>query len=64
MSYNLIVKEEAHLEAWEAYLFYENRRLCLGESFLVAMERRIANKRNRKQTFRIFKKAGRFCFLG
>lgn len=34
MKYELIIKEEAHLEIIEAFLYYEEKKVGLGESFL------------------------------
>lgn len=38
MVYILEVKDEAHLEIIEAYLYYEGKRLGLGEEFLEHLE--------------------------
>ncbi len=40
MLYNLIIKEEAHYDTIEAYLYYEERRDGLGEKFLNALNQR------------------------
>lgn len=34
MAYNLEVKDEANVEIIEAYLYYEEKRIGLGEEFL------------------------------
>lgn len=40
MEYSVIVKEEAQLEAIEAYLYYEEQQEGLGERFLLSLQRR------------------------
>lgn len=40
MAYRLIVKDEAGLEAENAYLYYETQQPGLGERFLEALQKR------------------------
>src|SRR5687767_187305 len=40
MAYNIIIKEEAHLDTSTAYDYYENEQKGLGEEFLEELEKR------------------------
>jgi hypothetical protein len=39
MSYTVLIKEEAHADALEAYLYYERKVTGLGEGFLKALKK-------------------------
>ncbi len=40
MAFNLIIKEEAHNDTIDAYNYYENKSVGLGERFLAELEKR------------------------
>jgi len=69
MSYKLEIKQEANLEVIEAYLYYEEKRIGLGEEFLehlaIYFDRILANPQHfpqkRKPYREVFVK--RFPFL-
>ena len=40
MSFKLIIKQEAHLDTIDAYNYYEENQLGLGEKFLLSLQKR------------------------
>ncbi len=69
MAYTIEVKDEANLEIIEAYLYYEEKRIGLGEEFLehldVYFDRIIANPKHFPQKRKPYREAfiKRFPFL-
>ncbi len=69
MEYQLEIKKEASLEAIEAYLYYEEKRFGLGESFLEHLDyyfdRIVANPEHFPQKRKPYREAfiRRFPFL-
>ena len=63
MSYSLEIKNEANLEITEAYLYYENKQIGLGEEFLSHLDIYFARIKKNPEHFPQKRKPFREAFI-
>jgi len=63
MVYGLEIKEEAHLEIVEAFLYYEEKRTGLGEEFLMHLDTYFERIKNNPKHFPQKRKPYREAFI-
>jgi plasmid stabilization system protein ParE len=63
MSFNIVFKEEASLDVFDAMKWYESRQVALGNRFLDEIEKHLRILEQEPQLFQIRKNNWRYCPL-
>lgn len=63
MKYHLIIKEEAYFDIEDAYLYYEENKLGLGELFLTTLENYLERVQLHPKHYQIKRKPFREAFI-